>query len=322
MMYDTEQIKRRRKRWILIALMTLLVIPLLAPAGAGAQHIGVYDSYRWNYVIRHMEFGLAHSVMTDRVVFDEQGFIDLAMCDLHPLAVRDLFPYPWLYRDDQLREMNYNPILFWSIPTYLPSYDEFRRIYTVDGGYFFDPWFYFYGGFWERAWAGYYGRFPYDMYWGWWQYNFYFVDYPYGSWWLNGAGLMDKLSEHVDTVEVQRKAGWPVGLWVREPLPSALAAAVPADAGVMETLVSSGRWKGVPLASEDRPALWKAKEDPAAMMALRPTAPRGFLPPPGPEYGERRTVRGDVSQGGSSGGTLGSSGTSSGIGSKRKSKKK
>jgi len=311
----------RLGRGILIAVMALLVIPLLVPAGADARFLHLYDSYRWNYVIRHMEFGQAHSVMTDRVVFDEQGFIDLAMCDLHPLAVRDLFPYPWLYRDDQLRAMNYNPILFWSIPTYLPSYDEYRRIYTLGGGYFFDPWFSFHGGIWERAWAGYYGKFPYDMYWGWWQYNFYFVDYPYGSWWLSGSGVMARLSEHVDSVEVKRRAGWPVGLWVREPLPSALAAAVPAGAGVMETLVATGRWQGVPLVTGDQPARRVAKEDQPRI--TRSTAPRGFLPRPGPEREGRRTIRGDVSQGGSSsGGSLGSSGTSSGIGAKRKSKKK
>ncbi len=303
---------------MLLILAAVLAVSFLVPADAEAQFLNLYHSYRWNYVVRHMEFGLAHSVMTDRVVFDDLGYIDLALTDLHPLAVRDLFPYPWLFRDDQLRRMNYNPILFWSVPTYLPSYDEMRRIYTLGGGYFFDPWFYFHGGFWERAWGGYYGRFPYDIYWGWWQYNFYFVDYPYGGWWLNGRQAMDTLSEHVDSVQVQKKAGWPVGIRVREPLPSALGPADLSGMSVMETLVATGQWKGLDLPDEQS-AVEQLKKD---QMPRITRAYREFLPRPGPDLEGRRSIGGDVSQGSSSSsGSFGSSAPSVG-GSKKKTKKK
>jgi hypothetical protein len=305
-------------RLTLLVLTAVLAVLTLVPADAEAQFLDLYHSYRWNYVARHMEFGMAHSVMTDRVVFDEWGYIDLALTDLHPMAVRDLFPYPWLYRDDQLREMNFNPILFWSVPHYLPSYDEMRRIYTLGGGYFFDPWFNFYGGFWERAWAGMYGRFPYDTYWGYWYYNFYFVDYPYGGWWLNGHQAMDQLSEHVDTVQVQRKAGWPVGVWVREPLPAALGSTDLSGMSVMQTLVTMGEWNGLVMTDED-PAAVQLKKD---RMPWITSAYRDFLPSPGPDREGRRSTVSDVSQGSSSSsGSLGSS-TSSGGGSKKKSKKK
>lgn len=308
---------RRAPRGILLFLATVLAVSLLVPVDVEAQLFGGLTGYRWNYVVRHMEFGLAHSVMTDHVVFDDQGYIDLAMTNLHPLAVRDLFPYPWLYRDSQLREMNYNPILFWSVPTYLPSYDEMRRIYTLGGGYFFDPWFNFYGGFWERAWAGYYGHFPYDMYWGYWHYNFYFVDYPYGGWWMSGHQAMDELSAQVDSVQVKKKAGWPVGIWVREPLPAALTAADLSGMSVMETLVATGEWKGFVLPDE-KAELTKIKDE----MPRITRAHRDFLPEPGPEREDRRTIGGDVSQGSSSSsGSIGSSGSSGG-GSKRKTKKK
>ncbi len=306
-------------RGVLLVLAAVLAVSLLVPADAEAQYLGLYHSYRWNYVVRHLEFGLAHSVMTDRVVFADQGFIDLAMTDLHPLAVRDMFPYPWLYNDDQLREMNYNPILFWSIPTYLPSYDEMRRIYTLDGGYFFDPWGSFYGGFWERAWGGYYGNFPYDMYWGWWQYNFYFVDYPYGGWWMSGRKAMDTLSAQVDSVQVKKKAGWPVGLWVREPLPSALASADLSGMSVLETMALAGKANEFYVPGGNGAEV-RVKEDQQPRITR---APWDFLPEPGPEREGRRSVGGDASRGSSSSssGSVSSS-SSSGGGSKTKTKKK
>jgi len=317
-MNRTELNSSHRASRAMLLILAVLAVSFLVPVDADAQLFGGLSGYRWNYVVRHMEFGLAHSVMTDRVVFDDQGYIDLAMTDLHPLAVRDLFPYPWLYRDSQLREMNYNPILFWSVPAYLPSYDEMRRIYTLSGGYFFDPWFNFHGGFWERAWGGYYGRFPYDMYWGWWNYNFYFVDYPYGGWWQSGHLAMNRFSTQVDSVQVKKKAGWPVGIRVREPLPSALASAHLDGMSVMETMVATGEWKGFVLPGEQAVTIQLKKEQLPRVIR----ASRDFLPQAGPEREDRRTIGGDVSQGSSSSsGSLGSSGSSGG-GSKRKTKKK
>jgi hypothetical protein len=303
----------------MFVLACAMAVSMMIPADAEAQFFGALSGYRWNYVQRHMEFSLAHSVMTDRVVFDDQGYIDLALTDLHPLAVRDMFPYPWLFSDDQLRELNYNPILFWSIPTYLPSYDEMRRIYTLDGGYFFDPWGSFYGGFWERAWAGYYGRFPYDMYWGWWQYNFYFVDYPYGGWWMSGWRAMDTLSAQLDSVQVKKKAGWPVGLWVREPLPSALASADLGGMSVQETMALAGKSDEFYLPGGEA-AAEQVKNDRQPRITR---AYRDFLPQPGPESEDRRSVGGDVGQGSpsSSSGSISSSGSSGG-GLKRKTKQK
>ncbi len=274
------------------SIILVAILSLFAPLDAGAQWLGGHSGYHWNYVVRHVEFGLAHSVMTDRVVFDDQGYIDLELTDLHPMAVRDLFPYPWLFRDDQLRRMNYNPVLFWSIPTYLPSYDEMRRIYTLGGGYFFDPWFNFYGGFWERAWAGMYGRFPYDTYWSWWYCHYYFVDFPYGGWWMHGSRVMDKLSTRVESTRVKREGG----------------------SSVMATLVASGQWKGI-IFNEDDIVGWKEKEEqgPGHTRAYR-----DFLPGPGPEWDDRRSMGGGTGGGAS---TSGSVGTSRG-GSKRKTKKK
>lgn len=298
--------KFRGMRLLMLSAVAWLVLSLFVPADASAQFFDSYAGYRWNYIQRHMEFGLAHSVMTDRVVFDDQGYIDLAVTDLNPLAVRDLFPYPWLYRDDQLREMNYNPILFWSVPTYLPSYDELRRIYTLGGGWFFDPWFNFYGGFWERAWGGYYDRFPYDTYWAWWQYNFYFVDYPYGGWWMSGHGAMDALSARMDSVQVKKKAGWPLGIRVREPQSYAAGSADLNGMSVMGTLAAAGEWNG-PAGPDDGAAREKSTDDRPRITR----AYREFLPQPGPEREGRGAVIGDVSSGGSSGGA-----------SKKKSKKK
>jgi len=272
-------------RWIILVLLGLA----LMPAEAEAQFFGGHSAYHWNYMVRHAQFSMAHTVMSDRVVFDDQGYIDLALTDLHPLAVRDLFPYPWLFRDAQLRELGHSPILFWSIPAYLPSYDELRRIYTLGGGYFFDPWFFFHGGYWDRAWAGMYGHFPYDTYWGYWHTTFWFSDYPHGGWWTSGHRAADHLEARAPVLSGQ---------------------------SVAATLIAQGKWKGLALTGD------KALEDVLPEKRERETemtrAYRDFLPGSGPDREGRRVI-GDVTERSSSGGSLGTSRSGS---KKKKTKKK